>query len=191
MDERVLGLPGLPQLLSLGVGGRELEERLRSEVGVEGGVVDRNLLELEAVAALGLVVGAGHPHVYDGELLDGVYAGGKDVLHLRLLPCFGLPGLVHEGLDVEGNDLAQVEGAHDGVDPLVPVEFGLFLLVDIELDERDGAAAVDLFKKGLGVGVLYYLLAGLRLLVGRVGVPPADTQDGGGEAGLAPGSGSL
>ena len=84
-DEGILGLPLLAQLLGLGVGGRELEERLRSEVGVERGVVERDLLELEAVAALGLVVADGDAHVDDCELRDEVDVIREDVLRPGLL----------------------------------------------------------------------------------------------------------
>ena len=74
-----------------------------AHVGVEGGVVQGDLLQLAAVAGLHVVVAGHDAHVHDGEL--------RDVLHVvvpwehgLVAPAVAL-AVEHEGVDVEGEDL--------------------------------------------------------------------------------------
>ena len=141
---------------------------------------------LEAKAALGLVVGDHDAHGQDGELRDGVDVLGENVgLDGGAVLALGLLGREHEGLDEEGDDLADVDLGVHGVVALLPVEVALGLAEGVEADGAGHVAVPHELEERLGVGVFHVGLAQLRLLVRRVRPSRDDAEDGDGEAGLA------
>lgn len=182
LDERVRPGP----VLGEGFGGlvRAGEEPELLLVGVEGGVLDGDPLQLEAVPPLRLVVGDHELHLEDREGRDRLHLLGEDVVLLGHPVPVGLLGLVHEAVDEEGDDLAHMQVGHDGVVPLVPVEVALGLLKRVE-PHGDPALVLYQLEQGLGVGILGRLLVALLLLVRREREPRADLQDGRGEPRLA------
>ena len=97
----------------------------------------------------------------------------------------GLLGREHEGLDEEGDDLADVDLGVHGVVALLPVEVALGLAEGVEADGAGHVAVPHELEERLGVGVFHVGLAQLRLLVRRVRPSRDDAEDGDGEAGLA------